>query len=354
MCEGYLANGKNCNYKAKYSTNTNRVLCGIHLKTEKIVNYEVLSVSKSIKVIPKTTHRRNKKLSIIEIIDTFDIFCLPNEIICHIVDCCDFRSQILFSLSNEETRVMFPKLAQHTTKSIRLHIASTYKDINLLLRDTKLFNINIKHYSEFCKLAIINTPSFNVASYFMKLENIRHITMINICENKNVEIGTKIIDNHKELSYAFLRKSITCENLHYVSFILDNNTFNSLDALVCEVASKGNLSSLILLLEKGGVVYSGRITDCFVIRGYLDCLIYFNENGYILDSSCLLTAAIGGKLNCVKYIFENILPRYTQNVENCPICLVAYLAAFKFKHLDCIKYFHENGLLHLKQFVGQN
>ena len=337
ICEGHLSNGKNCTYKSKYITTLDRVLCGIHLKSEKIIEYRLLNNVK------RTLNKKTPK--IVEIIDTFDILDLPNEIICYIIDLCDFRSKVTFSLSNKEIGDMFPLYSSYTSKKLESHISSTYTDVKLLLQDIKLFNLRYDYY--FLKLLITNTSSYDIASHFTTKKEYEYFStkiLGNICNNKNTDVVTKIIDENKHLSYVFLTKAIKYENLEYVDYILTNYTFDHLNTLVVNMSKEGKLPFLLLLLEKGGVVYDDRITNTVIENNHLHCLKSLYEKGYIFGGGCLLNCVIKGTLEFVTYVFETILPVYEDDILDCPLSCVALFLAKKHRKLDCVKYFNKRGV----------
>lgn len=313
-------NKKNCTYKTNYITSD------VHLKSENIVKYAQL-----------LNHQKMLLLNI------FDILCLPNEIICYIVELCGFREQILFSLLSIGTKSMFPELASHTSKTIEQHIASTYMNKELLLRDAKLFKIDTNIKSEFCDLVIANTPSYQIASHFTK--SVSHFRILNICKNKNIDsVGSKILEDNKYSAYSFLYESLKYENLNYSCYLLSHNTFNDLSNLMDLSIKNGQIENMVLLLEKGGIVYDNNITKTIIDYNQLKCLKYFDKNGYILNDICLQYAVMSDYLHFVKYIFENIVPRYNTNVTNCPITQFCYIIAKQYRHKKCIEYFEEQGV----------
>lgn len=340
-CEAMTRNKTRCVNKAKYITaKDNLKVCGIHKDKE---------VAK-------------KEVNIIEEINSFDLLYLPNEIICEIVDCCDLKSKITLSLCSHEMGDMFPEWKNCTQQRLIEYISINYNCIYLLLSTATRFNIITHLSSKLCKKIVENNKEYDVVNYFVEREKTGNTIKQLIGRNTHVDVVRKILFAHPEIMNRVMFQASKYNNVAVVTMIVNSHLYHGELGLFYEVCDNGNLTSLIPFIETG-VLWDNRISIVAARRGYLDYIIYANENKFPIPKECMLLAVKKGHLECVKYLYIEVFNKINISKNLCTIaarngqlqCLMylheqgnkwstaTFLAAIDNQKLECLIYLHENG-----------
>lgn len=111
---------------------------------------------------------------------------------------------------------------------------------------------------------------------------------------------------------------------------------------ICDIVCKIGDASLLKYAHENGNEFELNITLVAAVGGHLDCLKYVYENNMLIwHPKTTYIAAKHGHLSCLKYAYEN----------GCPWDPMTVLGAMKNKHIDCVKYAHE---VHLKMIEDTN
>jgi len=100
---------------------------------------------------------------------------------------------------------------------------------------------------------------------------------------------------------------------------------------MCYAAVGGHLECLRYIHEHGGQMTSYVIANAAAFD--LECLKYLHENGCEWDRWTATNAAHFGHLECLKYLYEH----------GCPWDARATRCAAQYGHLNCLRYLHEHG-----------
>lgn len=370
-CEAINANKIKCAYAARYSVVDGRVLCGTHLKKEKLVADKVLLKPRAVKSKSSTKNEKidntnvcSENNKIVEIFNTtFDILNLPTEIIYCIVDFCDFKSQLLFSLLSNDTRVMFPKLANINKDILLEHIAS-HSTVEELTNEASVFKIKITNNGKLCKMVVKNNSNYDVIKHVLG-RNKSGSNIASICKNNDIGLSKQILS--KIPNYAINNclvsavKNNKCELFIHILDICDHRYIN-LYSLFFEASKLGRLDCIIALIQRG---HGHHLRDCYIELfaeyGHLDCLVYVRENGFTLTPNVLIKTIKGGHFDCFKFLiklevsysnhtFTKTASRYGRldclkylHENDYAWTATACSSAAEKGHLDCLKYLHENG-----------
>ena len=318
MCEEInKTTKKRCTYKEKFTNKEGKLVCGIHNKKN---NSKTTTGIKRIK-------------------GSFELFELPNEIICAIIDFCDLNSQINISVLCCHTMTnMFPQFSCLQSKeSVSQYIATKYTDIKQIKELTKVFKIKMLQGSSFAKDIARYTNSYEVLTFFKANRACKNAIIRNICKNNNTKLVEKMIEDDPNNALNYLLGAIEYEALEVIEYILLHNPLPT-QTLCTYAASFGSLNSLKYLHNKG---YEWNEKTCIaaVRAGSLECLKHAHENGcpwYI--SRTAQEACQNGKVDCLEYIF---------NVAPDVISSLCYSSAVGGGHLSCIVFLHENNKLSL-------
>ena len=304
---------KRCTYKGKFTNKEGKLVCGIHNK-------------KNSKTTTYTTRTKG----------SFELFELPNEIICAIIDFCDLHSQVKIAVLCCHTMTnMFPQFSCLQSKeSVSQYIATKYTDIKQMKELTKSFKIKMLQDSSFAKIIAQYTNSHEVLTFFKKNRACKNAIIRNICKNNNTELMRKIIEDDPNNALNYLLGAIEYEALEVIEYILLHNPIPT-QTLCTHAASCGALNSLKYLHNKG-YEWNEKTCSAAVKGGSLECLKYAHENGcpwYTVG--IYVEACQNGRVDCLEYIF-NIVPSINSS------CCVS--TAINYGHLNCIVFLHENNL----------
>lgn len=365
-CEAINANKIKCAYAARYSVVDGRVLCGTHLKKEKLVADKVLLKPRVVKSKSSTKDNVNvcsENNKIVEIhVQTFDILNLPTEIICCIISMCDLKSQIIFSLSSTETKVMFPNLAECNKSIILKHIASQLT-VEKLIEEASSFKVKLSNNGKLCKMITKNNSNYNVIKHVL-WKNKSASNIASICGHSDIELVKQILNGFPSFTEDCLTSAVKVNNVELLVHLLNrpNHYTYYYSPSLREACKLGRLNCLVEFLQRGNSL-SHSCISLLAINGHIDCLKYVHENNYAILLCGVITDAIkAGHLECMIYLVE-ILNIPTSDKTLCTDaarygrldCLM-YLNEHKYimtatvcsvasskGNLECLKYAHENG-----------
>ena len=145
--------------------------------------------------------------------------------------------------------------------------------------------------------------------------------------------ATKCFDKYYETALP----EINCVAIHgylqrFKDIIFDDAKYDNDDPFICACAAmSGYLDCLEYAYDNGYLMDEWTCRNA-AARGHLDCLVYAHDNGCPLDKRVCENAAGRGHLDCLMYAHDNGFPWNERTCINAAYC----------GHLGCLQYAHEN------------